>query len=138
MLGSIDPGMTSVALLSLFRLFSTCLFSRSTFSHAFPSGHSFHSLFGSLSSDARASPDSHLSSLFPRNALRMPFLDGFSSCRVVIPVHCGLFLQHIHCHCFSETIQQSSFVTLAILDIPQLVDMSSNWLFDSNIIALIE
>lgn len=94
-----------------------------------------HSLLGSLSSHARASPDSHLSSLFPRNALRMPFLDGFSSCRVVIPVHCGLFLQHIHCHCFSENMQQSSFVTLAI---PQLVDMSSNWLFDSNIIALIE
>ena len=71
--------------------------------------------FDSPPSHARASPDSHLLSLFPRSALRMPFLDDFSSCCVVIPVHSSLFIQRNHCHCFRGTIQQYSFVTLAVL-----------------------
>lgn len=135
MLGSIGPGMTYVAFLSLFRLLSPCLFSRSTFSHIFPSGYPLP--FDSPPSHARASPDSHLLSLLPRSALRMPFLDDFSSCRVVIPVHSSLFIQRNHCHCFRGTIQQYCFVTLGVLNFSQLVDMSSHWLFNSTIIALI-
>lgn len=71
--------------------------------------------FDSPPSHARAPPDSHLLSLFPRSALRMPFLDDFSSCRVVIPVHSSHFIQRNHCHYFRGTIQQYSFVTLADL-----------------------
>ena len=134
MLGSIGPGMTSAALLLLYRLFLPCLFPRSTFPHVFPFG---HSLFGSPSSHARASPDSHLLSLIPRSALRMPFLDDFSSSLVVIPVdsffpqssYTALFLPLL----FRTTIQQSSSVTLGSHDTTQLVDMSrsSHWLLIS-------
>jgi hypothetical protein len=124
--------MTSVTLLLLFRLFLPCLFSRSTFPHVFPFG---HSLFGSPSSHARASPDSHLLSLFPRSALRMSFLDVFSSSLVVIPVD-SFFPQSFYTALFLSllsrtTIQQSSSVTLGSHDTTQLVDMSSHWLLNS-------
>jgi hypothetical protein len=54
---------------------------------------------------------------YPRSALRLPFLGGFSSSRVVIPVD-SLFLRPVISYsalAFSELYKQSSSVTLAIL-----------------------
>lgn len=126
--------MTSVALLLLFRLFfalsilSEYILSRLSF-WSFPIWFPHHLMHVRL----RIPISCHYS---PRSALRLPFLDGFSPSRVVIPVDSFSVKSFDTAHFFAIAFadlysKQSNTVTLAVFFITQTVEISSHRLFYS-------